>query len=167
YADMIGDEIKNEAEVMLPQRSAQARETGSGAKRRIDPGMIDDIIAMAAALAGLHEGRRIEMRDAECLQIGNDRRGGVEIEVSGELQAVGGDRNGWRHQRATRRQHTDNGLTTSPGVPPQLGLPVVSLAWGVTTAFDRFAISSSVAPSPKRQFAVSRPLSAACASPNR
>jgi len=33
------------------------------------------------------------MRDAECLQIGNDRRSGVEIEVSGELQAVGGARN--------------------------------------------------------------------------
>src|SRR6202012_5111530 len=63
HADMIGDEIKNKAEAMLPQRFAQSLETGIAAKLRIDPCVIDDIIAMATALAGLHEWRGIKMRD--------------------------------------------------------------------------------------------------------
>ena len=39
------------------------------------------------------------MADAERLQIGDDGGSGVEIEIGGELQAVGRDRNGRRHYR--------------------------------------------------------------------
>jgi len=52
------------------------------AKLRIDHGVIDDIIVVAAALARLHEGRGIEMRDPERFQIRDDRSGSVEIEIA-------------------------------------------------------------------------------------
>ena len=37
------------------------------------------------------------MRDAERLQIGNDFGGLLEVEIRGQLQAIGRDRNGRRH----------------------------------------------------------------------
>src|SRR6202012_4551204 len=86
--------------------------------------MIYDIVAMAAALARLHEGRGIEMRDAERLQIGNDRSGSVKIEIGRELQAIGRDWNGRWHQRASRSQITDSGLMMLLAALPQITVPV-------------------------------------------
>src|ERR1019366_6929745 len=132
---------------------------------RIDDGVIDDVIAVARALARLREGRRIEMGDAECLQVGYGGRGGIEIEIRGELQAVGGDRDDGMHQLVSTRQNTDQGVMTSRGVPPQIVMPPVSPGWRVISRFDRLAVSSSLAPSPSPQPAVTMPLSPACASP--
>ena len=97
HADMVGHEVEDQAEIVLLQRRAQPLEAGFAAELRIELGVIDDVIAVGRALARLHEGRGIEMRDAERLQIGHDGGGGVEIEIRGELQAVGRDRNGRRH----------------------------------------------------------------------
>ena len=81
HADMVGHEIEDQAEIVLLQRRAQPFEAGFAAKFGIELGVIDDVIAMRAALARLHEGRGIEMRDAERLQIGDHGSGGVEVEI--------------------------------------------------------------------------------------
>src|SRR5882762_3472146 len=126
HADMVGNEIENQTEVVLLQRPAQSLEAGIAAKLRIDLGMIDDVIAVGTALARLHERRCVEMRDAERFQIGNDGSSRVEIEIRGELHAVGYDRNGGRHYRTSRRQNTDHGGTGPLVASPQIGVPVVS-----------------------------------------
>src|SRR3981189_3768693 len=105
------------------------------------------------------------MRDAERLQIGDNRRSGVEVKVGRQLDAVGGDWNGRRHYCCPIRQNTDHGGMTSLVSPPQIGLPVASLCSRAISLFDKLAMSSSRAPSPMRQLAVSKPLFSACAAP--
>ena len=61
HADMVGDEIEDQAEIVLLQRRAQPLEAGLAAELRIELGVIDDVVAVGAALARLHEGRGIEM----------------------------------------------------------------------------------------------------------
>src|SRR6202043_106333 len=144
---------------------AQPRKTGFAAKLRVEPGVVGDVVAVRAALARLHEGGGVEMRDAERLQIGHDLGGLLEVEIRGQLQAIGGDRNGGRHDQPPLRQNTDQGSRCSLASPPQIGVPGVCGAWRAMSADDRLALRSSVAPSPKRQLAVSRPSSWAFASP--
>src|SRR5258708_27107772 len=124
-ADMVGQEIENKAEAILLQYATKAFEAGVAAEFRIDLGVIDDVIAVGAALARLHEGRRIEVGDTQRFQIGSDGGSGVEIKTRGELQAVGRDRNGGTHYRASRRQKTDHGGTGPLVSPPQIGVPVL------------------------------------------
>ena len=81
HADMVGHEIEDQSEIVLFQRGTQSLEAGLAAKLGIELGVIDNVVAMRAALARLHEGRGIEMRDAERPQIGDDGGGGVEIEI--------------------------------------------------------------------------------------
>ena len=97
HADMVGYEIQNEAEVVPLQRLAQPLEPGFAAELGIELGVVDDVVAVAAALARLHERRRIEMGDAERLQVGHDSGGRVEVEIGRQLQAIGGKRNRGRH----------------------------------------------------------------------
>ena len=99
------------------------------------------------------------MSDAERLQIGHDGRRGVEIEIRRQLQR-GRWRWGWRrHQRGSRRQNTDHGDMASPA----LAAPDRDAGGLGGMRGDRgrtgWPIRCSVAPSPRRQFAVSRPLS--------
>ena len=152
HADMIGHEIENQAEIVLLQRLAQPLEAGIAAELRIDLGVIDDVVAVGAALARLHEGRGIEMGDAERLQIGNDGSGGVEIEIRRELQAVGGDRNGRRHQRASERQNTDQGGMRSLRLAaPDQGSRRFRRPAGRCRDPTDWRPARSVAPSPIRQ----------------
>ena len=65
HADMVRYEIQDQPEIVLFQPLAQPLETGLIAEFRIEPGMIDDVVAMRASLARLEEGRGIDMRDAE------------------------------------------------------------------------------------------------------
>src|ERR1700722_18876757 len=106
--------------------------------------MVDDIVTMGAALARLHERRGIEMGDAQRFQIGNNGRGGVEIEIRRELQAVGGDRDGRRHYRGSRRQNTDQGGNELSAAAPQIAVPAWS-SWCAMSLADRLAVSRSVA----------------------
>src|ERR1019366_835676 len=142
----------------------QSLEAGIAAEFRIEPGVIDDVVAVGAALACLHEGRGIEMRDTQRFQIGDDGSGRVEIEVRRQLDAIGCDRNGRRHYYSPMRQNTDHGGIRSLVSRPQICVPVVSLRLWAIAPVVRLAFSCSVAPSPMRQLAVSRPLSATCAS---
>ena len=66
---------------------------------------------------------------------------------------------------AAMRQNTDHGGSAGPASPPQIAVPFTSLCLRAISLPDRLANKQSVAPSPIRQCAVSRPLSAACASP--
>ena len=81
HADMVRHEIQDQPEIVLPQHGAQPLEAGFAAKLGIELGVVDDVVAMRAALAGPHEGRGIEMRDAERLQVGHDGSGSIEIEI--------------------------------------------------------------------------------------
>jgi hypothetical protein len=97
HADMVGHEIEDQAEIVLLQNGTQPFKTSFAAKLGIELGVIDNVVAMRRALARLHEGRRIEMRDAKRLQVGDNSRRGVEVEIRRQLQAVGCDRNRWGH----------------------------------------------------------------------
>ena len=92
HADMVRHEIQDQPEIVLPQRGAQPLEAGFAAQFGIESRVVGDVVAMRAALAGAHEGRGIEMGDAERLQIRHHGSGGVEIEIRRQLQAVGRDR---------------------------------------------------------------------------
>ncbi|MFK4488705.1 hypothetical protein ABIA45_003783 [Bradyrhizobium sp. USDA 336] len=97
HADMVGDEIDDEPEIVLLKRLAQPRKAGLAAELGIELAVIDRVVAMGRAFAGLHHRRGVEMRDAQRLEIRNDRGGLVEIEIRGELEPVGRERNGGRH----------------------------------------------------------------------
>ena len=49
HADMVGDEIEDQAEIVLLQRRAQSLKAGFAAELRIELGVIDDVIAVGAA----------------------------------------------------------------------------------------------------------------------
>ena len=81
HADMVWHEIQDQPEIVLPQRGAQPLESGFAAELRIELGVVGDVIAMRAALAGAHERRGVEMGDAERLQIRHHGGRGVKIEI--------------------------------------------------------------------------------------
>ena len=81
HADMIGHEVEDQSKILLFQRRTQSLEAGLAPKLGIELGVIDNVVAMRAALARLHEGRGIEMRDAKRPQIGGNGGGSIEIEI--------------------------------------------------------------------------------------
>src|SRR4051794_33582600 len=83
YPDMVGHEIEDQSQIVLLQRGAQPCKAGLTAEFGIELCVIDDVIAMAAALARLHERRGIDMRDAECLEIRHDGSGRIEVKIRG------------------------------------------------------------------------------------
>ena len=103
------------------------------------------------------------MGDAERLQIGHHGSGGVEIEIRRQLQAVGRDRDRRGHFAYPMRQSTVHGGTLSPNSLPQIRVPAAAPGAWLMVWSDRLASRRSVAPSPIRQSAVSKPSSAACA----
>ena len=103
------------------------------------------------------------MRDAERLQIGNDLGRIVEAEIRGELQPVGCERNGGRHQQPPTRQNTDQGGSTVTGdVAPDRRAGIASRGKCARPCPTDWPSGADVVPSPMRQCAVSRPLSARC-----
>lgn len=54
HADMVGYEIDDQAEIMLYQRLTQPRKAGLAAELGIELAVIDDVVAVGRALAGLH-----------------------------------------------------------------------------------------------------------------
>src|SRR5581483_3626486 len=96
-AHVIGDEVEDQTEVVLPESGAETLEAGVAAELRIELCVIDDVVAMTRSLARLGERRGIDMADAERLEIRHDRRGRIEVEIGGQLQAIGRKRDGRRH----------------------------------------------------------------------
>ena len=81
HADMVRHEIQDQSEIVVPQRGAQSLEAGFAAELRVELGVVGDVIAMRAALAGAHEGRGIEMGDAERLQVRHHGSRSIKIEI--------------------------------------------------------------------------------------
>src|SRR4051794_32988309 len=152
-ADMIGYEVENQTEIVLFQCCAEFCKAIFTAKLRIELGVIGDVVTMRRALARLHERRGVEVADAERLQIRHDARGRFKVEIRGELQAIGGDRNGRRHGYPPMLQNTDQGGRRSPGMPPQIDVPQ-SRGGDAVSSSERLASKRNVVPSPSVQCAV-------------
>ena len=103
------------------QRGAERLESCFATELGIEGGVIDDVIAVGAAAARPHEGRRIDMSDAERLQIRRDVGGLLEAEILRELQAVRGE--GGRHHASPIAQNTDQAGSRSGACPPQIARP--------------------------------------------
>ena len=55
-----------------------------------DEAWVDDVVAVAGALARLHQRREVEVADAELAQIRHELPGLREVQLGAELQAIGG-----------------------------------------------------------------------------
>ncbi len=88
-AHMVGDDVEDQTETVLFQRVREAQEALLATQFRIDPGVVDDVVAMGRARPRCLHGRGIDMADAEPCEIGQDRDRIVEGEAGMELQAVG------------------------------------------------------------------------------
>jgi hypothetical protein len=80
---VIGDEIENEAKPVLLQRCAQARKTFVTPELRIEPIVIDNVVSVGASGPGLEKRRRVQMRDAQFLQVRHNRGCVVEAKILG------------------------------------------------------------------------------------
>ena len=128
HADVVRDKIEDQAEVVLFECRAQSLKTGLAAELRIEPGVIDDVVAMGAALARLHERRGVDMADAERLQIRDDGGGRVEVEIRRELQAIGRDRKPGGITCLRYARTPTRASCARRSSPPQIGVPVGSSA---------------------------------------
>ena len=97
-AHVIGNEIKDQAKIVLLERVGEARESFIAAQVGIEPLVIDDVVAMRAAGPRFQERRGVEMGDAEPLEIGRKRGRIVEAEILGQLDPISRNGNGRRHQ---------------------------------------------------------------------
>ena len=141
------------------ERRAQAREAVLAAELRIERVVIDDVVAVRAAGARLQKRRRVEMADAERLEIGHERGGLVEAEVRRELQAIGRDRDRRAASSPLRcSSNTDHGgkLARRLRRPRSAARPKAPRAVARLRPTDWRADASAL-PSPSRQCAVSTP----------
>jgi hypothetical protein len=78
---------------VLRERLRQRFQVCFRAEFRIDAAMIGHIVAVETAPPRPEEGGGVEVREAERMQIGNERQGVCKTKIWGELETVGGDRN--------------------------------------------------------------------------
>ena len=95
-AHMVGHDVEDQAETFLLQRLREPKKAFFPAEFRIDPHVVDDVVAMGRARPRCLDRRGIDMADAELGQIGQDRDRVVEGEAGMELQPVGRPR--WRRR---------------------------------------------------------------------
>src|SRR6185437_5968964 len=118
HPDMVRDKVEDQAEIVRLQRGAQSLKAGFTAELRIEFGVVDYVVAMGAALPRFQERRGVDVADAERLQVGGHGGGGVEAEISRQLQAIGRNGNACRHYLSDAPEY-------GPGweVPVQLVAP--------------------------------------------
>ena len=90
YPHVVGDDVED-----LPQAVfVKSRHPGlvilRGTDFRIETGVIGDVVAMSASGPGFQIRRRVNVRDAEIVQVRDDRPGVTEGEAGMELETVGG-----------------------------------------------------------------------------
>ncbi len=88
-AHMIRDKIGQQAHAPLAQLRAHLSQALDSPQLRVHLILVADIVAMRAAGRRAENGRGIDVRDAELMQVGNQRRQVVEGEARIELHAVG------------------------------------------------------------------------------
>src|SRR5579871_3596635 len=82
---------------MLVQRLGKFLEILVGTELRIYRAMIDDVVTVDAAGVRLGDGRQVAVADAEVVQVADQRRRSLEIEIAMKLQAVGAAGNSGAH----------------------------------------------------------------------
>ena len=85
---------------MRLQRGAHPRKAFVAAELGIELLVIDDVVAVRAAWPRFQERRRVEVRDAEFLEVGYEHCGIVETEILRQLKAIGRERDFGGHHAA-------------------------------------------------------------------
>jgi hypothetical protein len=102
HAHVVRHRVQYVAHAVLGEGGAEALQILIAADLGIDRVVVDDVVAVRAAGAGLEVGRAVDVGDAQFRQVGHDGLGVLEGERLVELQAVGG-------QRGLHRLHGDGG----------------------------------------------------------
>ena len=89
---VVGDVVDDHAEPVLVRGVEQPLQCVVAAELLPDPGVVDDVVPVAAVGDRLGDRRQVEVRDPERHDRGQDGDGVVEPEVGGELEAVRRDR---------------------------------------------------------------------------
>ena len=87
---VVRHDVEDEAHAVFVQRRDQRVEIGLAADLRIEPAVVDDVVAVRRAGPRLHQRRGVKVADAEPGEIRHQRRGVAKREVLVELQSVGG-----------------------------------------------------------------------------
>ena len=90
---MVGHDVENQPHAVLVQGRDKAVEFFRRSDFRIQRVVVDDVIAVGAARAGLQNWRGIAVADSQGGKIRNQFGGLRESEVLMELQAIRGERN--------------------------------------------------------------------------
>jgi hypothetical protein len=88
---MIGDDIKQQAEPVSLQRTAEVTVSRFAAQFRVHLTGVDDVVSVQAARSRFQTGGRIKMRNTQLLQIRHQSGGSIETKVPIELDAVCGN----------------------------------------------------------------------------
>ena len=104
---MVRDDVEQHPEAGLARRGAERAELGLAAQVLRDTRRVDDVVAVRRAAAGLQRRREIEVRSAELGDVGNgDLPRGAEVEVLGQLEAVGAPEIGHGRRRSASERPT-------------------------------------------------------------
>jgi len=86
---VIGHHIEDLAEIVLAQGVDVDGIVGVAADLGVEALVIEHVVAVRAAGAGLQVGRSVDVADAEIVQIGSELGGVLEGEAGVKLQAIG------------------------------------------------------------------------------
>jgi hypothetical protein len=86
---VVGNDVEHLPEPVLAERAAEPCVALLAPQLLVDPGGIDDVVAVCAPLRRLEVGGAVEMAHPEIGEIAGDRRGLVEAELGAELDTVG------------------------------------------------------------------------------
>ena len=92
-AHVVGHDVEDQAEPVLVERPVEQHEAFLAAELGIEPGRIDDIVAVGRSRRCRERRRQINVAHPQSPQIGRQGRRAREIHVAAELQSVGG---AWR-----------------------------------------------------------------------
>src|SRR6266478_2040331 len=87
---MVRDKIEDQPHAVRMQRIEKRAEVRLRADFRIEPVVIDDVVAMRRAGTRLHDRRRVDMADAKRRKVRHQLRGVAEGEPAMELQSISG-----------------------------------------------------------------------------
>ena len=89
HAHVVGHDVDQHTHPEPVRLSGETGKPGSATTRRVHARRVDDVVAVRRAGRRLEERREIDPVDAEVVEVREDARGGVQVEVGGDLQAVG------------------------------------------------------------------------------
>ena len=88
HADVVRHEVGEHPHAARPCRRRRALERLGAAARRVDAGVVDDVVAVVGAGLGLEQRREVDPVGAEVVQVVHDAGDGVEVERRPHLDAV-------------------------------------------------------------------------------